>query len=271
MFLHAFADLDPCRRQRLRLASVLLWKPPVLLLDEPMTYLDERSQQCFVEMMRFLRQCGFSILAAMREPTTSQMHAFDHAWLIGRDRFFVAQCDTHSLVPTLLQQHERMHETRLLAQQRSDVAVVDLKTVAVAAAASESASSSSATASAALNESATEACLALHLSGGDAEQCCRSCASALHAHVATSVEDDSDVELTRLHVQSPTSTQLSMSTGLSNAARAAASAASASEDTFVASLKGNVRDSPVWTTPGKHCLFLFVCLSVSLSVCLSVW
>ena len=51
----------------LLMAAVLALNPEVLILDEPLAGLDAKSQMCFIELFRELKQAGKTIIAATHE------------------------------------------------------------------------------------------------------------------------------------------------------------------------------------------------------------
>jgi energy-coupling factor transport system ATP-binding protein len=70
------ADLSGGQRQMLALASVLVMRPRVLLLDEPTSMLDPMSARAFVDMLaRLNRELGITVLIATHTPSVFLPHA----------------------------------------------------------------------------------------------------------------------------------------------------------------------------------------------------
>lgn len=59
--------LSSGQKKKVALAAVLALNPEVLILDEPLAGLDAKSQMCFIELFRELKQAGKTIIAATHE------------------------------------------------------------------------------------------------------------------------------------------------------------------------------------------------------------
>ena len=64
------STLSGGERHRLALARGLLWDPPVLLADEPLSGLDpDTAERCFELLLGFARRPGRALLATLHEPS----------------------------------------------------------------------------------------------------------------------------------------------------------------------------------------------------------
>ncbi|HET8670128.1 MAG TPA: metal ABC transporter ATP-binding protein [Candidatus Saccharimonadales bacterium] len=70
-----FAELSGGQRQRVAIAKALASNPDILILDEPTTGIDERSQAEFYNTLDSLRQKGITIILVAHELDTVLHHA----------------------------------------------------------------------------------------------------------------------------------------------------------------------------------------------------
>ncbi len=70
-----FTDLSGGQRQRVAIAKALASNPDILILDEPTTGIDERSQAEFYEILHGLQQRGIAIIIVGHEVETLVNHA----------------------------------------------------------------------------------------------------------------------------------------------------------------------------------------------------
>lgn len=70
-----FSDLSGGQRQRIAIAKALASNPDILILDEPTTGIDERSQAEFYEILHKLQARGITIVTVGHEVETLLSHA----------------------------------------------------------------------------------------------------------------------------------------------------------------------------------------------------
>ncbi|MCY9850114.1 Fe(3+) dicitrate ABC transporter ATP-binding protein FecE [Pectobacterium jejuense] len=96
-------DLSGGQRQRAFLAMLLAQDTPVVLLDEPTTYLDINHQVELMKLLRELNQAGKTVVTVLHDLNQASRYC-DHLVMLAGGRV-MAQGSPHEVMkPTLLQQ-----------------------------------------------------------------------------------------------------------------------------------------------------------------------
>jgi zinc transport system ATP-binding protein len=107
-----FTDLSGGQRQRVAIAKALAGNPDILILDEPTTGIDERSQAEFYQILHSLHDRGITIVTVGHEVETLVEHA---SRIICLNRSLVydgppQDFDPQKHLPSFYKtQHERLH------------------------------------------------------------------------------------------------------------------------------------------------------------------
>lgn len=88
------ASMSRSLRYKLSLASALLTKPDILLLDEPFTQLDASGRKMFTELVLSLKEEGCRVIAATNDVDFLAEHA-DHVLLMQRGRLIRSGTPRH--------------------------------------------------------------------------------------------------------------------------------------------------------------------------------
>jgi iron complex transport system ATP-binding protein len=117
------ASLSGGEQQRVLLARALAQETPVLLLDEPTTYLDLHHQVTFLQLVRRLvRQNNLAILAALHDLNLTSLYA-DRVALLSSGRLEAVGCPAETLTPANIQQAYRL-PVRVIVHPRSGLPLV---------------------------------------------------------------------------------------------------------------------------------------------------
>lgn len=117
------ASLSGGERQRVLLARALAQETPVLLLDEPTTYLDLHHQVTFLQLVRRLaRQNNLAILAALHDLNLTSLYA-DRVALLADGHLQAVGCPAETLTPVNIQQAYRL-SVRVIAHPRNGLPLV---------------------------------------------------------------------------------------------------------------------------------------------------
>ena len=107
-----FSDLSGGQRQRVAIAKALASKPAILILDEPTTGIDERSQAEFYETLHKLHQQNITIITVAHEVDTLTKQA-DRIICLNREIQYdgpASEFDAHKHLPSFYKdQHKMIH------------------------------------------------------------------------------------------------------------------------------------------------------------------
>ena len=92
--------LSAGEQKRVALASVLVVRPAVLLLDEPTAGLDPRSQSLLLEILDTLHEAGLTLITATHDLTLLP-HLADRVLVMGEDHRLVADAPTETILADL--------------------------------------------------------------------------------------------------------------------------------------------------------------------------
>jgi cobalt/nickel transport system ATP-binding protein len=93
-------SLSGGEKKRVALASLLVLKPAVLLLDEPTAGLDPRSQSLMLDLLEALRPTGVTLITATHELTLVP-HLADRAIVLGEDHRIAADAPADKVLADL--------------------------------------------------------------------------------------------------------------------------------------------------------------------------